>query len=91
MTIMDMANTAREYRELQAMIKELEGQADGLKQAMISEMDSRKVDRLQAGEYEIRWGVYESGRLDTAALRRELPDVADRYTRPTTSTRFQVA
>ena len=35
MNITDITTTAREYRELQAQIKELEAQADTLKQIMI--------------------------------------------------------
>ena len=91
MKIMEMANAAREYRELQAMIKELEAEADALKQQMIAEMDARQVDELAAGEYTIRWTAYESNRLDGKALKEELPEIADRYTKIATSTRFQVA
>ena len=91
MTTNDIISTAREYRELQAAIKGLEAEADALRQAMIAEMDHRKVDKLAAGEYEIRYTLYESSRLDTTALKTELPEIAQRYTKLTTSTRFQVA
>ena len=91
MSINDLTATAREYRELQAAIKELEGQADALKQAMIKEMDNRATEKLQAGEYEIRYQLIESSRLDTTALKKALPDIAAQFTRLTTSTRFQVA
>ena len=86
-----MITKAREYRELQAMIKEMEAEADALKQQMIAEMDAQNVEELAAGEYTIRWTLYESSRLDTTALKKALPEIAAQFTKLTTSTRFQVA
>ena len=86
-----MTATAREYREIQAQILTLEEMADALKQEMIREMDARQIEELTAGEYTIRWMAYQSSRLDTAMLRKELPDVASQYRINTTSTRFSVA
>ena len=91
MTMENMITKAREYRELQAMIKEMEAEADALKQQMIAEMDAQNVDELAAGEYTIRWSLYESNRLDTTALKKALPEIAAQFTKLTTSTRFQVA
>ena len=69
MSIIDITNTARTYREIQAEIKALEEQADTLKQQMIREMDSRQVDKLAAGEFEIRYTLTESNRLDTTRFK----------------------
>ena len=91
MSLIELTSTARTYRELQAEIKELESQADALKQQMIRHMDSLQADELRAGEFTIRYKLIESFRLDTTALKNELPDVVAQYTRSTTSTRFQVA
>jgi predicted phage-related endonuclease len=87
----DIETKARTYRELQAMIKELEAEADALKQQMIGTLDARQVDELTAGEYTIRWSLYESSRLDTAKLKAEQADIYSRYMKKTVSTRFQVA
>jgi len=91
MSNMELAIKARDYREIQAEIKALEEQADALRQAMITEMDAQKVDGLDVGGYTIRYTVYESGRLDSAKLKRELPDVHAAYTKQTVATRFCVA
>ena len=91
MSTNEMATTAREYRELQAQIKTLEEMADALKQQMIREMDTQGVEELATGEYTIRWSLYASSRLDSAKLRKELPDIANQYSKGTVSTRFQVA
>ena len=86
-----MNELARAYREIQAEIKGLEEQADALRQQMIAEMDARKVEALDAGEYTIRWSIYESSRVDTTAFKKALPEVAAQFTKQTTATRFQVA
>lgn len=91
MSTADMTAAARAYRELQAEIKALEEQADTLKQQMIREMDARNADTLQAGEYTIRWSLYESSRLDSAKLKAEQADIYSQYIKKTVSTRFQVA
>ena len=91
MTISEMTTTAREYREIQAFIRELTEQADALKQKMIAEMDSRRVDKLSAGEYTISYIVYESNRLDSPKLKTEHADLYNAYCKSSTATRFQVS
>lgn len=88
MSTVEMATTAREYREIQAFIRELEEQADALKQQMIRELDARQADSLQAGEYTVRYSLYESSRLDSAKLKTDHADLYIAYSRKTTSTRF---
>jgi predicted phage-related endonuclease len=91
MSTSDLTTTAREYREIQAMIKELEAEADALKQQMIREMESRNVESFPAGECTIRWGLYESSRLDSAKLKADHADLYSQYSKKTVSTKFQVA
>ena len=91
MSTIEMTITAKTYREIQAEIKELEAQAETLKQRMIAEMDTRQVEELAAGEYTIRYKLIESSRLDTARLRQEESDIFEAYTKTTVGTRFNVA
>ncbi|MDR1668680.1 MAG: hypothetical protein LBR76_01815 [Oscillospiraceae bacterium] len=91
MSTADLTGTARTYRQLMADIKALEEQADALKQTMIRELDARKTEELTAGEYTIRWSLYESSRLDSAKLKAEHADLYAAYCKRTTATRFQVA
>lgn len=91
MSTIELTSTARTYREIQAEIKALEEQADALKQTMIREMDARQADSLTAGEYTIRYSLYESSRLDSAKLKADHGDLYATYSKRTTSTRFSVA
>ena len=89
MSITEIASKAREYREIQAEIKALQEQADALKTAMIAEMDAQQADALQAGEYTIRYSLYESIRVDTAKLKKS--GLYDQYSTKGTALRFTVA
>ncbi len=91
MSAIELTSKARDYREIQAMIKELEAEADALKQQMITEMDTRNLTECAAGEFTIRWGLYESSRLDSKALKADHAELYGQYTKKTVSTRFQVA
>ena len=91
MTIVEITEKAKQYRELQTFIKQLEEEAEALKAAMIAEMEAQNTDTLQADIFTIKWTAYKSSRLDTTALKNELPEIAARYLRTTEARRFQVA
>ena len=89
MSINEMESKARELRQLQSLIEEAQAEAEALKDAIKAAMgDSESV---QAGEYKITWKPVKSSRIDTAALKKALPDVAERFTKETTVRRFVVA
>lgn len=89
MSTSEIAAKVRELRELQALIEEATQEAEAIKDAIKAQMGA--AEELRAGEYRITWRPVTSARLDTAALRKALPDVAQAFTRQTTTRRFVVA
>ena len=89
MSINEMEAKARELRQLQALIEEAQAEAEALKDAIKASMGDS--ESIQAGEYKITWKAVTSSRIDTAALKKALPDVAERFTKETTVRRFTVA
>ena len=89
MSINELESKCRELRQLQALIDEAQAEAEALRDAIKSAMGSQEA--VQAGEYRITWKPVTSTRLDATALRKALPDVAERFTRTTTVRRFTVA
>jgi len=87
----NIIKAAKDYREIQAMIRELEAEAEAVKATITAHMDAEHIDTLQADIFTIKWTAYTSSRVDTTALKNELPDVAARYTKTTEARRFQVA
>ena len=85
MSINELEAKARELRQLQALIDEAQAEAEALKDT-IGDQDS-----IQAGEYRITWKAVTSSRIDTSALRKALPDVAERFTKETVTRRFVIS
>ena len=89
MSINEMEVKVRELRQLQALIEEAQAEAEAIKDAIKAAMgDSESV---QAGEYRITWKAVTSSRIDTSALRKALPDVAERFTKETVTRRFVIS
>jgi len=78
----------RELRQLQQLIEEAQAEAEAIRDAIKAHMGD--VEELRAGEYKT-WKPVKSARIDTTALRKALPDVAERFTRQTVTRRFLVA
>lgn len=89
MTIHEIESKARELREMMALIEEAQAEAEALKDEIKAAMGD--AEEIRAGEYKITWKAVTSSRLDTAALKKAMPDVAAAFTRSTTSRRFCVA
>lgn len=89
MSTTELERKVRELRSLQALIEEAQEEAEAIKDQLKAHMGER--EELRAGEYKITWRPVESARLDAAALRAALPEVAERFTRTTTCRRFCVA
>ena len=85
MSINELESKCRELRQLQALIDEAQAEAEALRDAIKAAMGSQEA--VQAGEYRITWKPVTSSRLDATALRKALPDVAERVTRTTTTRR----
>lgn len=89
MSIKEMEAKARELRQLQALIEEAQQEAEAIKDAIKAAMGDCEV--VSAGEYKITWKPVKTSRMDTAALKRALPDVAARFTTEITTRRFCIA
>lgn len=89
MSTNEMEAKCRELRQLQALIEEAQAEAEHIKDVIKAAMGD--AEAVQAGEYRITWKNVTTARVDASALRKALPDVAERFTRSTTVRRFCVA
>jgi predicted phage-related endonuclease len=87
----EISTKIREFKELQIFIKQLEEEADGLKAGIIAKMEAQQTDTLQTDLFTVKYTAYTSSRVDTTSLRKELPEIAARYTTTTEARRFSVA
>ena len=89
MSIRESENKARELRQWLAIIEEAQTEVEALKDEIKAAMGEKEA--LQAGEYKISWKNVTSSRLDTAALKQALPEIAARFTKESTTRRFTIA
>ena len=89
MGITEMEAKARELKELKRMLEELEAEITATEDAIKAAMGDR--EQVTAGAYKISWKAVTSSRLDSTALKKELPEIAARFLKTSTVRRFTVA
>ena len=85
----ELTSKIKELRELQSLIEEAQAEAEAIRDLLKAHMGEQ--EELRAGEYKVTWKNVTSSRLDTAALKKALPNVAQAFTKQTTTRRFVVA
>lgn len=86
----DQELTARvnELQELKRMQEELSAEIDALQDTIKAAMGNNEM--IIAGAWKVTYKAVTSTRIDTAALKKDLPDVAARYSKTSTCKRFTV-
>jgi len=91
MSTIEMDGKIKELRELRRMADELQAEIDSLQDTIKAELTARDVDTLTGTDWKITWKTVTSSKLDSAALKKELPEIAARFMKQTTARRFCVA
>ena len=80
----ELAQYIRMQEEAAAMV-------ESLKDQLKERMTAAGVESLAGSEHKATYKAVTSYRVDTTALKKELPEVAARYTKTTTTRRFTFA
>ena len=80
-----------ELAELRRMAEELNAEIDAIQDAIKAHMTEVDADTITAGVFKVTWKPVTSTRIDTTALRKDLPEVWEEYGKTTTTRRFNVA
>ena len=75
----------------EAMLEEIKGEADKVRNSIKAEMEAREVEELVAGQYIIRWTSVLSNRFDSTAFKKVMPELYKAYTKQTASRRFTIS
>ena len=84
----DIIIKVQELMELRRMAEELQSEIEALQEAVKNFMGSEET--MIAGAFKVSYKSITSSCLDSAALKRDLPNVAALYTKQTTTRRFTV-
>lgn len=91
MGTIELNSKINELRSLRRMADDLAGEIEALQDAIKAEMITRNVDELTGADWKVTWKAVTSNRLDSTALKKELPDIAARFMKSSTSRRFTLA
>lgn len=91
MSINEMDSKVKELRELCRMAEELAAEIDSIQDSIKAHMDAQGVDTINGTDWKVTYKAVTSSRLDTAALKKALPDLAQQFTKTTSTRRFLVA
>lgn len=91
-----MSNTellalVEQYREAQQLIEAAQAEMDTIKATISAEMTRRDVERMDVGTHKVTMKAITTSRLDGKAIKAAAPELAARFTKTTTTTRFCVA
>ena len=83
-----MEAKVHELMELKRMKEELDSEIVQIEDEIKAIMGNEEL--LIAGAYKVSWKSVTSSRLDSTALKKALPDIAERFMKSTTTRRFCV-
>lgn len=91
MSFSEMDTKIKEIRELKRMQEELTAELEALTCEIKAHMDAEGVDTISGTDWKVTYKAVTSSRIDTSALKKALPDLAQRFTKSSTSRRFCIA
>ena len=92
MTQITLLNKIEELNELEAMIEDIKGQAEAIKDDIKNEMTERNVDEMMVEDYIIRYIDVLTTRFDTKRFKEQLGEATyNAFTKQVSSKRFSIA
>lgn len=85
---MDINAIMKELAQYNRIADETAAIIDGLKDKLKGYITENNLDELIGEEHKATYKEVVNNRIDTTALKSELPDIAKRYTKSTPSMRF---
>lgn len=88
---MDVNTIMAELAQYIRIQEEAAATVEALKDQLKAQMQAAGVDTLAGAEHKATYKAVTNSRVDTTALKKELPDIAARYTKTTETRRFTFA
>ncbi len=85
-----LVSKIEQLKELEALIREAEREAEALKDEIKREMYMRNTEEMNVGRYTVRYKYVVSDRLDGKALKRDIPHIYRAYLTQSQSMRFSI-
>ena len=89
MTERQIANRIVKIKNLETQLNDLSDQIAALKAEIQAEM--QETEHITACGFVVNWVNVVTNRLDTTRIKTELPDIYEKYIKPTRSRRFTIS
>jgi len=91
MSINELDMKVDQIRNLKRLIEDAEAEITGIEDEIKARMTELDTDELRGGTCKVTWKQVSSTRIDSKALKKELPDIAAKYSSTSTYRRFLIA
>ena len=91
MSSTELLSLVEQYKEAQQLIEAAQAEIETIKATISAEMSRRDVERMDVGTHKVTLKTVTTSRLDGKAIKAAAPDLAARFIKTTTATRFCVA
>ena len=81
-------STMKELAQYTRIMEEASATVDSLKDEIKRYMEDHDTDVLTGNEHKATYKAVSSSRIDTTALKKDMPDIAAQYTKTTETKRF---
>ena len=88
---MNINETMRELAQYTRLQEEAAAMVEALKDELKQYMNENQLETLTGNEHKATYKTVTSSRIDTTALKRNAPDIAEKYTKTTETKRFTFA
>ncbi len=83
-------NRIEKILSLENEVKELQAIIESIKDELKADMAKNDLQEVQTGAYIVRYKDITSCRIDSAKIKKELPDIYNMYSKTTTCKRFSI-
>ena len=89
-TAIEINNHVRDLQELRRMREEIDAEISTIEDTLKQHMHDTGIYQIEALTGKVTWFENTSNRLDSSALKRELPGLFSRYSKPVTTRYFRL-
>ena len=91
MSTNELTSKVRDLKELKAFAEQIAAEIATIEDEIKAVMTEQNTEEMTVDVYKVRWTTVNSTRFDTTAFKKAMPELAEQYTRATTTRRFSVA
>lgn len=88
---MELIKKIEELKEIEAFIKEVQAEAETLKEEIKNEMTKQNTEEMKVGRYVVHWTVVHTDRFDSKAFKQSHLDIYNMYVKESISRRFSIS